>query len=70
MENSLYTMESTTNAKFKYLEGITGTLTYDEIYNIYWFDNFHTSSIRKVIKKKNKITLITLNSVYVFKESK
>lgn len=70
MENSLYTMESTTNAKFKYLEGSTGILTYDETYNIYWFNNFHTSSIRKVIKKKNKITLITLNSVYKFKESK
>ena len=63
-------MESTTNAKFKYLEGSTGILTYDEICNIYWFNDFHTSSIRKVIKKKNKITLITLNSVYVFKESK
>ena len=70
--NNIYKMVSTTNEKFKYLEGTTGILQYDEAYNIYWFNNFHTSSIVKTVEWKTKgfITIKTLNSVYVFKKTK
>lgn len=70
--NNVYKMVSTTNERFKYLEGTTGILQYDEAYNIYWFNNFHTSRIVQKVELKTKglITLQTLNSVYVFKKTK
>lgn len=66
----LYKMVSTTNEKFKYLEGTKNILHYDENFNIYWFGRFHTSSIVAKVETKTKITLQTLNSVYVFKKTK
>lgn len=66
----LYTMVSTTNERFKYLEGSTGFLQYDTQWNVYWFGTFHTSHIVSEKKTKNTITLQTLNSVYKFKKVK
>lgn len=65
-----YKMVSTTNGNFKYLEGTKNILQYDEQYNVYWFGRFHTSSIVNKKETKTKITLQTLNSVYVFKKTK
>lgn len=66
----LYTMVSTTNERFKYLEGSIGFLQYDTQWNVYWFNDFHTSLIVSEKKTKNTITLQTLNSVYKFKKVK
>lgn len=68
--NQLYIMVSTTNERFKYLEGRTGFLQYATQWNVYWFNDFHTSSIVAEKKTKNTITLQTLNSVYKFKKVK
>lgn len=68
--DNVYIMKSTTNDRFKYLEGTSGILQYDDFYNVYWFNNFHTSSIVNKKETKTKITLQTLNSVYVFKKTK
>jgi len=68
--NILYKMVSTTNDRFKYLEGTSGILQKDDFFNIYWFNKFHTSSIVNKKETKTKITLQTLNSVYVFKKIK
>lgn len=67
MQSELHEMVSTTNRQFKYLEGTTAGLELDTQLNIYWFNNFHTSSIKEVKKTKNTITITTLNSVYKFK---
>ena len=66
----LYEMMSTTNDKFKYLEGSKNLLQYDTTYNIYWFGRFHTSSIVKEKRTKTKVILQTLNSIYIFKKVK
>ena len=63
-------MVSTTNEKFKYLEGSINFLFKDEQYNVYWFGCFHTSMVVKEKRTKNTITITTLNSVYKFKENK
>lgn len=65
-----YTMLSTTNERFKYLEGSSNTLVYDEELNIYWFGNFHTSNVRQVNKTRYEVEITTLNSVYKFKRNK
>lgn len=67
MKSELWTMVSTTNERFKYLEGHTGILIYSNNQNVYWFNDFHTSSIVSEKKTKNTITIQTLNSVYKFK---
>ena len=64
----VHKMISTTNERFKYLEGTTGLLTYDTAYNVYWFNNFHTSHVVSVKETKTRITIKTLNSVYKFKK--
>jgi len=63
---------STTNPKFKYLEG---TKT-DEI-NIgvvIWFKNFRTSALKKIEYEYTDdatiLTATTLNSVYIFRKEK
>lgn len=68
--NIIYKLVSTTNDKFKYLEGTSGILQKDDFFNIYWFNEFHTSSIVNKKITKTKIILQTLNSVYVFKKTK
>lgn len=67
MKNKLWTMVSTTNERFKYLEGYTGVLIFSPNQNVYWFNDFHTSSVVSEKKTKNTITVQTLNSVYKFK---
>ena len=62
-------MVSTTNERFKYLEGSSNVLFRDEYYNVYWFGNFHTSMVVKEKRTKKTITITTLNSVYKFKEN-
>lgn len=66
--NNVYTMVSTTNDRFKYLEGTSGVLQYDDFYNVYWFNNFHTSAIVSKLDEDGLLTLRTLNSVYEFKK--
>ena len=65
-----HTLVSTTNEKFKYLEGSSNFLFRDEQYNVYWFGTFHTSRVVKEKRTKKTITITTLNSVYKFKENK
>ena len=73
MDAKSFTMISTTNPRFKYLEGyMSGILVYDTKNNVYWLNDFHTSHVKetKVNKRNKTITITTLNSVYIFKENK
>lgn len=65
-----HTMVSTTNERFKYLEGSSNILFKDDKFNVYWFGNFHTSTVVKEKRTKNNVTITTRNSVYKFKENK
>lgn len=67
MVNEVWTMVSTTNERFKYLEGTTGILQYSFVQNVYWFNYLHTSQVDKIKRTKKTITVTTLNSVYKFK---
>ena len=67
MINEVWTMVSTTNERFKYLEGTAGILQYSFVQNVYWFNDFHTSQVDKIKRTKKTITVTTLNSVYKFK---
>ena len=62
--------KSTTNGRFKYLEGTTVEPDNFKIGLVVWFDNFHTSAIEKIEYKYNKnstdLKVTTLNSTYVF----
>ena len=64
----LYRMVSTTNEKFKYLEGTKASLIYDERYKIFWFNNFHTSQVQEVEEIEGIKVVTTLNSVYKFEK--
>ena len=59
---------STTNPRFKYLEGTKGLLIFDDVYHIYWFNNFHTSHVKDVQEEEDMLIVTTLNSVYEFKK--
>lgn len=61
-------MIGTTNEKFKYLEGTTGVLVYDEEYKIFWFNNLHTSQVQEVEEIEGIKVVTTLNSVYKFEK--
>lgn len=65
----LYRMVSTTNEKFKYLEGMVGTLIFDETYKVYWFNwDFHTSLVKSTEEIEGIKVVTTLNSVYKFEK--
>ena len=61
-------LTSTTNPKFKYLEGTKAREFI--IGNVIWFNDFHTSNLKRIEYdyKEDRIvvTATTLNSVYVF----
>jgi len=63
-------LDSTTNEKFKFLEGQrTGDSNF-KIGTVVWFEDFHTSNIQKIeytyFKYDVEIKVYTLNSEYVF----
>lgn len=63
-------LDSTTNAKFKYMEGWKGMLTYFPEHIPAYFDslkgNLRTSNVQQIDVSGTKLILTTLNSVYTF----
>ena len=63
-------LKSTTNSKFKYMQGKTTREELFKIGTIIWFNDFHTSALEKLeytyINDTVEIKATTLNSVYVF----
>ena len=62
-------LKSTTNNKFKYMQGRVTSQEYFKIGTVIWFNDFHTSSLEKLeytyIDDTVEIKATTLNSVYV-----
>jgi len=63
-------LKSTTNNKFKYMQGRVTKPEYFKLGTVIWFDDFHTSSLKKLEYTYNEdsveIKATTLNSEYVF----
>ena len=63
-------LESTTNSKFKYMQGKTTKPENFKLGTVIWFEDFHTSSLKNLEYTYNKdsveIKATTLNSEYVF----
>ena len=63
-------LKSTTNKKFKYMQGKRLGESHFKIGTVIWFGNFHTSNLQKIEYTYHEVDVeikaTTLNSEYVF----
>ena len=66
----MVTLKSTTNERFKYLQGKSVSDDEFTVDIVIWFDNLHTSALKKIeyiyLDKSIELKATTMNSEYVF----